>query len=211
MRLVRLEDGGTLPRVRARRPACAGVSLLVPGLLCVAVLVLPICGHAEADVPPAASAENEAAGAPASGPSRSQAHTLEAFVRHWFALLAAPGAGPEAFEPHLPEGPFELVLFDHVLRHRRELGSWLDGLREGLSEDRFDVDAVRIVSATPDVQQIRVDVTRRTLGADGLPHLDGRALRWEVRTTAGSAPVIVGAQEERRLPHPGTGTRVVCF
>jgi len=179
----------------------------MPASLCIIVAALAaiLLGCASADK------VVDRAAAPASSAVDPADHAIESLIHRWFQLLSDPGADPSEFERFLPDERFELVIFDREIRSRSDLRRWLGELRDADGETRYDIEAIEVVSDAPPLHRAEVRVTRHSVGSDGLPHIARRAQIWQLRSTAGSAPIVLEAKEAKLLPFPGTGPRVVCF
>jgi hypothetical protein len=133
---------------------------------------------------------------------------VQSTVRAWFDRLEE--RAPASSEPVLSVPGFEVSSAEGTARSPAGVRAWLDGLRSPHLRVAFRLEAMRIDLVEPGLYRARFEVDRRTYDAEGLPHVARWDHTWLVRSAQGEPPQILRIEERPALPHPGTGTRVVC-
>jgi len=157
-----------------------------------------------------------AVGAPSAGGSPEPAvppeveRRVASLVQEWFARLEARAPGSPSPERLLSAPSFELSTAEGTARTRAEVRAWLDDLRSPHPRVAFQLAAMRIAPVEADLYRARFQVDRRTHDLEGLPHVSRCEHTWLVRSVPGEPPVIVQIDQRPSLPHPGTGTRIIC-
>ena len=136
---------------------------------------------------------------------------VTSLVNDWFALLEAPTTEPGDFERHLAapsfevagEGGHRLGVPELQARHR-ELHATYAGVEYRVGDLHVEPTGAGLYTA-------RFEVERRAVDSEGIPHLQRKQVSWQVRAGAGANPVILRVEERALLPHPGSGTRIVCY
>ena len=132
-------------------------------------------------------------------------------VHDWFSLLERPDVEAADFERFLatPEiglesregGSIDVAALSE--RHR-DLHSTFDQIA-------YQIEEIRVQPSGDDVYRARFDVERSAVDAEGTPHLARKRATWLVRADRSGDPAILGIEEQPLLPHPGSGSKIVCY
>jgi len=159
------------------------------------------------------SAQERVAGSgdPVAGVAQPADGAIEDLIDGWFEALSSLEPSTTELERSLPEGSFELVLFDERITSRGELRNWVASMGESYSSVAYAVGSIRVERESEGVYRAEFEVTRQASDRNELVHIARRAQIWRLRREVGRRPVVFEATETMLLPYPGTGSQVICL
>lgn len=180
--------------------------LVIVGLVTCLGLSMSACGQ-ENRTPPASGGTGEAT----SNLDDRVQQRIEDRIRNWFDLYEEGGSTSPALEAFLGHAEVQFRTRDETVRGPEKLRAWPAGLREHFSEIEIEIGPIAITQQGSTSYIARFHVDRRGRDQEGLLHLASTHHRWQIDLDADETPFLVDAEESIVVPHPSTGTKVLCL
>ena len=136
----------------------------------------------------------------------------EVRIREWIALHEVAG------EPSVGLEGFLIAGADAGLRQRGGTQKAGEALLDRIADvhDQFEtieisLGPIEVTEEGPALHRARFHLDRRAWDAEGLLHIQATHHQWLVEVDEGSNPWLVEAVEQIVVPHPSTGTKVLCL
>lgn len=150
------------------------------------------------------------AGAPSDSKTSAE-YRIGQNIRTWFELYENPQPIPPNLDQFLGRDNVTFRSRDETIRGREDLLAWARRTSEQFSRVEIEVGAIDILREDPRSFIARFHVDRRGWDDEDLLHIASAHHTWHVELDAADALVLVEAEESITLPHPGTGTKVLCL
>jgi hypothetical protein len=137
---------------------------------------------------------------------------IEARIREWTALhevAAEPSIGLEGFliareDAGLKQG-------DGTQETGEALLARIADVHDRFTKIEISLGPIEVTEEGPALYRARFHLDRRAWDAEGLLHIQATHHQWLVEVDEASNPWLVETEEQIVVPHPSTGTKVLCL
>jgi len=144
-------------------------------------------------------------------PHTELADLIAANVQSLFAFFAKPVELPGELASFLSDEDFAFRRGDQTVNGQRDLVAFASRNAEPFVRIEFDIGDIRITEDGPDVVRAEFEVDRRAWDDSDLLHVSRTRHTWRIGVTNQHKLLLLDAQEFREVPHPGTGSKVICL
>lgn len=138
-------------------------------------------------------------------------HRIDARIHDWFAYREDPSDASDDLLRFLGDRRCEFRLPARTIRGRDAILEWATLARRQFVRIEVEVGPIEIRIEDTDRVRAEFAVDRRAWDEAGLMHISRTQHSWQIGVGDGNTPFLVNAREWVALPHPGTGTQVLCL